>query len=191
MPAVFIPQSMLDQWADQGQVELQNTTLKLLKEGRSVDLNPAVRFLSVIGDDPDPHGLKGKVKTAEQLKEMGAEHYMDSVILGDVGYQVVEGFMGDLTKPAAEAAQRSKGHAGTVTMPNQPAVSAQKDAPAAAPRAQPAPVEFAGTSPRPVSSEGIQVAVEVAIGGRDENDDDHPGETDAEALSRLFLETVQ
>lgn len=191
MPAVFIPQSMLDAWADQGKVELADNTLHLLQEQRSVDLNPAVRFLSVIGDDADPHGLKGKVKTTDQLKEMGAEHYMDSVILGDVGYQVVEGFMGDLTKPAADAAEQSAGHERAVTMPPMPAIpptNASTTAPAD--KAAPLPIEL--PSQPPTSSEvrpadGIAEAVAEAVDDKSENQP----ESDAEALSRLFLETVQ
>ena len=97
MPAVFIAQSTLEQWSDAGKVEIQETTLILVKEQRQVDLNPAVRITGVLGDDPDPHQLVGKVKTKDQLDEMAAEHYGDSVIHGDVAYQCVEGFMGDLT----------------------------------------------------------------------------------------------
>ena len=48
----------------------------------------------------------GKVKTKVQLDELEAEHYMDSVICGDVAYQVVEGFLGDLmaARPIGQAA---------------------------------------------------------------------------------------
>lgn len=153
MPAVFIAQSTLQQWSDAGKVRLDDTTLHLLKEGRSVALKPAVRFTKLTVGDEDPHGLLGKVKTAEQLAEMGAEHYMDSVIHGDTAYEVVEGFMGDLQAPARPAAPPAE---------------------AAAPKPSPAPVlEAAADKPTP-SEEG------------------EPEElSDAEALSKLFLDTVQ
>lgn len=96
MPAVFIAQATLQQWADAGKVRLEDTTLFLLKEQRSVVLKPAVRFTKLTVGDSDPHALLGKVKTTEQLRAMDAEHYMDSVICGDVAYEVVEGFLGDL-----------------------------------------------------------------------------------------------
>ncbi len=99
MAAVFITNAMLTQWSDQGKVRLDDTTLTLLQENRTVKLKPAVRFTKVIDDGDDPNKLTGKVKTKEQLDEIGAEHYLDSVILGDVGYQVVEGFLGDLSPP--------------------------------------------------------------------------------------------
>ncbi len=96
MPAVFIAQTTLQEWADAGKVRLEDTLLTLLREQREVNLTPAVRFTKVLGGDEDPHGLMGKVKTKVQLDELGAEHYMDSVICGDVAYEVVEGFLGDL-----------------------------------------------------------------------------------------------
>src|SRR5947208_1368307 len=99
MAAVFLSNAMLTQWSDQGKVRLDDTTLTLLQENRTVKLKPAVRFTKVIDGSPDPNKLIGKVKTPEQLAEIGAEHYLDSVILGDVGYQVVEGFLGDLSPP--------------------------------------------------------------------------------------------
>jgi hypothetical protein len=86
--SVFIPQALLNQWSDQGKVELEGNVLRLLHENREVDLAPAVRFLEVLGGEADPNGLLRKVKTKTQLDELGAEHYMDSVILGDLAYQV-------------------------------------------------------------------------------------------------------
>ena len=97
MAAVFITNAMLTQWSDQGKVRLDDTTLTLLQENRTVKLKPAVRFTKLIDPGEDPNKLIGKVKTPEQLAEMKAEHYMDSVILGDIGYTVVEGYLGDLS----------------------------------------------------------------------------------------------
>jgi len=145
MAAVFIAHSTLQQWADAGKVRLDETTLHLLKEGRSVLLKPAVRFTKLTVGDEDPHALLGKVKTADQLREMGAEHYMDSVIHVDTAYEVVDGFMGDLqaSKPTAAAV--------------------------------PAPV------PEPVAEPSAEPS--AAADGEDVSD--------AEALSKLFLDTVR
>jgi hypothetical protein len=100
MAVVFIAQSTLQEWADAGKVRLEDDILVLLKERRQVSLRPAVRFTQVIGATADPNGLVGKVKTQAQLAELKAEHYMDSVLMGDVGYQVIEGFLGDLMASA-------------------------------------------------------------------------------------------
>ncbi len=106
MAAVFLSNAMLTQWSDEGKVRLEDTTLFLLQEKRTVTLKAAVRFTKVIDDAKDPNALLGKVKTTEQLTEIGAEHYLDSVILGDVGYTVVEGFLGDLSPPKKARAAR-------------------------------------------------------------------------------------
>ena len=121
MPAVFIAQATLQQWADAGKVRLEDTLLTLLKEQREVNLTPAVRFTKVVGGEEDPHGLMGKVKTTVQLDELKAEHYMDSVICGDVAYEVVEGFLGDLmaARPIgqAQASDQAPGSAPTTAGP--------------------------------------------------------------------------
>jgi hypothetical protein len=106
MPAVFLTNDMLQNWSDQGKVRLEGTVLTLIAEKRTVALNPAVRFTSLIDGSDDVNKLLGKVKTTAQLIELGAEHYLDSVIYGDVGYTVVEGFLGDLS-PAKRAPKAS------------------------------------------------------------------------------------
>ncbi len=174
MPAVFIAQSTLQQWADAGKVRLEDTTLFLLKEQRSVVLKPAVRFTKLTVGDEDPHALLGKVKTDEQLRGMDAEHYMDSVLCGDIAYEVVEGFLGDLqaaqpiARPTSQAPLRSSTPApiesADIPMPGQPAPERTKTVPA--------PVLEA--VPSQASAEG------------------EPEElSEAEALSKLFLDTVR
>jgi hypothetical protein len=103
MPAVFLTNDMLQQWSDQGKVRLDDTVLTLIAENRTVSLTPAVRFTSLIDGTDEVNRLLGKVKTKAQIDELGAEHYLDSVIYGDVGYTVVEGYLGDLS-PAKRAA---------------------------------------------------------------------------------------
>lgn len=120
MAAVFLTNEMLQQWSDQGKVRLDDTTLTLLAEARTVKLTPAVRFTSLIDGGEDPNKLLGKVKTKAQLDELGAEHYLDSVIFGDVGYTVVEGFLGDLS-PAKRAAAAPAPSAPATSMASVPA----------------------------------------------------------------------
>ena len=161
MPAVFLSNAMLEQWADQGKVRLDDTTLTLLSEKRTVKLTPAVRFTKLIDDaGGDPQKLLGKVKTKEQLTEIGAEHYLDSVIFGDIGYTVVEGFVGDLS-PQARGVK-----------PGAPAPDALAPTSTEAARAPaPVPVELPpAATPVPGSP---------------------PEVSEAEALSQLFLQTVK
>ena len=68
--------------------------MTLLDDGRAFAIQPAVRFLKVSGSDEDTAELVGKVKDQAALEELGADHYMNSVILGDVAYDVQPGFVG-------------------------------------------------------------------------------------------------
>ncbi len=102
MPTVFLSHDLVQQWTDQGKAKLDDTVLSLMAHDRTATLKPAVRFTALIDGSDETHRLLGKVKTTAQLSELGAEHYMDSVLLGDVAYTVVDGFVGDLS-PATQA----------------------------------------------------------------------------------------
>jgi hypothetical protein len=91
---LFIPQSVLDKWSDHGRVELKGRVLTLSREKKSFQLTSAVRFLKMEAGD-DSAGLLGKVKTLDALKQMGAEQYMESVLLGEAAYKVQQGFLAE------------------------------------------------------------------------------------------------
>lgn len=93
MARLFISADQMDRWTAEGKVALQDDIMTLPAMGRSFKLRTAVRFLSVI-EGADAHGLIGRVKTDEQLAEMSGEHYGASVIMGEVGYECEEGFIG-------------------------------------------------------------------------------------------------
>ena len=126
---LFVPQSVLDKWSEQGRIEVEGYVLTILGEQKSFALTSAVRFIKMEAGE-DNAGLLAKVKTTDALKQMGAEHYMESVILGESAYQVQQGFLADANalRRAAAASQ---------------AAAAAKAAPAGAPKpagnAAPAP----------------------------------------------------
>ena len=102
---LFVSQALLDTWAEQGRIDLVGNVMSLLVgegKGRSYALEPAVRFLHVAGGDADPNQLLARVKPLAQLREMGAEAVADSVVLGDVAYEVEQGFL--VEAAAVEAA---------------------------------------------------------------------------------------
>jgi hypothetical protein len=103
---LFVPQSVLDRWSEQGRIQVDGNVLIILGEQKSFALTSAVRFMKMAAGD-DRAGLLAKVKTTDALKQMGAEHYMDSVILGESAYQVQQGFLADANalRRAAEASQ--------------------------------------------------------------------------------------
>jgi hypothetical protein len=187
LPAVFLSNIMLQQWTDEGKVRLDDTTLTLVAESRTVRLTPAVRFTKLIDGGDDPNKLLGKVKTKEQLEQLGAEHYMDSVILGDVGYTVLEGFMGDLS-PAPRAPAPAESAAGSVAgapAPSAPAPSAPA-APAMASSANAAvsPPSATAALPRTTTHPSAGPLVLPATPITEDEDE-------ALALSALFLSTVR
>lgn len=106
---LFVSQAMLDSWAEAGRIDFVGNVMTLLAgdgKGRSYALEPAVRFLKVLGGDQDPNALLHKVKSAAQLRELGAEPAGDSCILGDVAYEVQPGFLAEAAALQAAATAR-------------------------------------------------------------------------------------
>ena len=108
---LFVSQAVLEAWSGQGKIAFTGQIMSLREgpgSGRSYALDPAVRFLKVVGADRDPHGLVAKVKTEAQLRALGGERMGDSVLLGDVGYEVQPGFLATVSAPpGGDPAQRS------------------------------------------------------------------------------------
>ncbi len=108
---LFVSQAMLDAWTEQGKIDFVGNVMTLLQgegRGRHYALDPAVRFLKVLGSEADPNGLLTKVKPVSQLREMGAEQVEGSVILGEVAYEVEPGFLAEVSAlQAAAAAQKN------------------------------------------------------------------------------------
>jgi hypothetical protein len=126
---LFVSQAMLDSWAEAGKIDFVGNVMTLLAgegKGRSYALEPAVRFLKVLGDDKDPNGLLHKVKSAAQLKELGAEPAGDSCILGDVAYEVQPGFLAEAA--ALQAAASARPEAAKAAAGQAPGRPAGKDA---------------------------------------------------------------
>src|SRR5258705_10913359 len=99
---LFVPQSVLDKWSEQGRIQVDGNVLTILGEQKSFALTSAVRFIKMEAGE-DNAGLLAKVKTTDALKQMGAEHYMEAVILGESAYQVQMGFLAEAhgLRPAA------------------------------------------------------------------------------------------
>jgi len=94
MARLFVSQEQMDSWVMEEAARLEGQLLSW--DGHQYDLQAAVRFIKTVGGEVDPHRLLGLVKTLQQLSDLSAEHYMDSVLLGDIGYEVQQGFVGTL-----------------------------------------------------------------------------------------------
>jgi len=123
---LFVPQSVLDRWSEQGRIAVDGNVLTILGEKKSFALTCAVRFIKMEAGD-DNAGLLQKVKTTDALKQMGAEHYRESVILGENAYQVQQGFLADANalRRAAAASQPAAPKAATAA-PADPAKPGEK-----------------------------------------------------------------
>jgi len=93
---LFIAQSTMDRWAEEGKIDFDKNVITIKSDGRSFRLLEAVRFLEVEGGGKDVGGLLGKVKTIDKLKELGAERCSDSVIYQDTAYRVQTGFLAEI-----------------------------------------------------------------------------------------------
>jgi hypothetical protein len=93
MARLFVSQEQMDKWTGEGKVKLDDDVMTVPAMKRSFKITSAVYFTKSI-DGEDTEGLIGRVKSDEQLAALGAEHYGASVILGEVGYECVEGFVG-------------------------------------------------------------------------------------------------
>lgn len=168
---LFVAQTMLDSWAGQGKIDFVGNVMTLLAgegKGRSYALDPAVRFMKVLGADSDPNQLLHKVKSIVQLRELGAEAVDTSVILGDVGYEVEPGFLAEMSVIQAAAAAKVERAPAAPAAP--PPVAAPAEAPAAAPAPAPAPLRPYATTPLPRELEERR--------------------KEAEALARFLLENL-
>ena len=164
---LFVSQAMLDSWAEAGKIDFVGNVMTLLAgegKGRSYALDPAVRFLKVLGDEKDPNGLLHKVKSLAHLKELGAEPAGDSCILGDVAYEVQPGFLAEAA--ALQAAASAK--------PEAPPPA--KAAPAA-PAAQGAPSQGSAARSKPLGTGPLPKDLEEK-------------RKEAEALARFLLDNL-
>jgi hypothetical protein len=174
---LFVAQTMLDSWAGQGKIDFVGNVMTLLAgegRGRSYALDPAVRFMKVLGADADPNQLLRKVKSLAQLKELGAEAVDTSVILGDVGYEVEPGFLAEMSVLQAAATARVEPAAASPATPPAPAPPAAPEAPAAS--AAPAPRAHA-TPARPYAAAPVPKELEER-------------RKEAEALARFLLDNL-
>lgn len=96
MPRIFVAQTLADSWLSAGRVALERDLLRLSPVGGTATdlfINPAVFFERIDGSESDVNDVVGRVKTAQELAQMGADHYESSVVMGDYAYTVVPGYL--------------------------------------------------------------------------------------------------
>jgi hypothetical protein len=88
---VFIPQDVLDSWVTADKVELSGEIMTFRGQNLSLRVVPGYYFDHVLGGSDEGHQLVGKVKAKAAIAALGAEVYINSVILGDTAYEVEAG----------------------------------------------------------------------------------------------------
>ena len=111
---VFIPQDMVDAWVTSERVELVGESLTFRASGITLRLVPGYLFVGISAGSDARHALLGRVKAKAAIAALGAEIYMNSVILGETAYDVEVGFvakplLGDCDYPTLVDAIRSAG----------------------------------------------------------------------------------
>jgi hypothetical protein len=104
MVRVFVSQNCIDRWHATGGIGIDGDLLRFhAVPSASLFINPSVYFERVDGGEADPYDIVGAVKTAQELAQMGAEHYERSVVLGDFAYTVNPGFVASPVGPDGAA----------------------------------------------------------------------------------------
>lgn len=111
MSKLFLPQTTLEEWALSDKADLDGERLAIKEDAASYPVTPAVLFARLVSGE-DGASLLSRVKTAEELERLGAEQMMDSVLLGETAYEVVPGYVTEVsvvapTAPAVEGGSAS------------------------------------------------------------------------------------
>ena len=99
---IFFPLDSVEEWANEGKVEVKGSELVVIADMRRYRLEDAAHVLREVTGSECPRGLPGKVKSKTVLEEWGAELYDTSMVLGDNAYDVVQGWMGTPASSFAE-----------------------------------------------------------------------------------------
>ena len=100
---IFIPQDVVDSWLTADKVELSGEIMTFRASGLAVRGLPGYYFDHVAGGSDEGHQLLGRAKMKAAIAAMGAEVYMNSVILGETAYEVEVGL---LVKPMDASCSR-------------------------------------------------------------------------------------
>lgn len=92
---LFLSHQHLDQWISDGVAEVAGDVLFFPANGKRFALKTGVLFLREVSGAGDPESLCGTVKDLSQIAAMGGDYAVESVLLGDHAFDVLEGFVAD------------------------------------------------------------------------------------------------
>ncbi len=97
---LFLSQMVLDRWLGEDRVEVDGDVMTTLPDRRGFKIKTAVLFKTELTGAGDAPSLLGRVKDLEQLADIGGDYSAGSVIVGDLAYEVAEGFVGEPIREA-------------------------------------------------------------------------------------------
>ncbi len=97
---IFIPQDHVDTWVTTDRVDVAGEIMTFRNARVSLRVVPAYFFDHVSGGSDVGHALLGRVKTKVAVGALGAEVYMNSIIVGETAYDVVAGFVAKPIDPS-------------------------------------------------------------------------------------------
>jgi hypothetical protein len=92
---LFLPQSVLEEWALGDKADIKDGKLVVNAEKASFLVTPAVHFAKLVSGTDD-RKLAAKVKTQQEVQDLGVEQMMDSAILGESAYEIVTGYLAEV-----------------------------------------------------------------------------------------------
>lgn len=102
MPRIFVSQKRVQQWTEEGRVHIEGNQMTLPEMGRMFRLTEAFYVERAVSDGGDVLGLKGRVKTRNQIAQLGGEVFLNSLVIGDAAYEGDPGFVGEPMQRSAK-----------------------------------------------------------------------------------------
>ena len=96
---VFLPQDVVDSWITADKVELSGEVMTFRASCLALRLVSGFYFDHVAGGSDEAHQLLGRAKSKAAIAALGAEVYMNSVLLGETAYEVEGGFVAKPVDP--------------------------------------------------------------------------------------------
>ena len=102
MPRIFVSQKRVQQWTEEGRVHIEGNQMTLPEMGRMFRLTEAFYVERAVSDGGDVLGIKGRVKTRNQIAQLGGEVFLNSLVIGDAAYEGDPGFVGEPMQRSAK-----------------------------------------------------------------------------------------
>lgn len=99
---LFLPQAQLEEWALEDKADVKDGVLVVTGEEGVYPVTPAVHIVQLVTGE-DANGLVAKVKTEAQLESLGAEQMADSILLGETAYEIVPGYVAEVSVSPSDA----------------------------------------------------------------------------------------